>query len=220
MLDSLDTRDPHALHSRRDLQRVNALMGHSRILARALRGTISGAQVVELGAGDGTLLLNVAKRLGRQANPVRAVLVDRKPSLSAETRAGFDDNGWRIEVKELDVFEWLARPNPGRADITIANLFLHHFPERELPWLLGRTSQQTSRFIACEPLRSRAAVIGASLLRFLGCNHVTLHDARVSVRAGFREQELSALWPRDPRWRLSEGRTGLFTHTFMAVHAV
>lgn len=220
ILDSLDTVDPRALQSRRDLQKVNALMGHSRFLARALRGTIGGSQLVELGAGDGTLLLNVARRLGRQANPVRAVLIDRKPSLSAETRAGFDANGWRVEIRAVDVFDWLTRPHPAHSDVTIANLFLHHFRESELPELLGHASQQTSRFIACEPLRSGVAVIGASLLRLVGCNRVTLHDARVSVRAGFREQELSALWPRDPCWRLSEGRSGLFTHTFMANHAV
>lgn len=219
LLDELPAGDPRAIHSRSDLQKVNAIMGHPRFFARALRGSIAGSSVLELGAGDGTLLLAVAKRLGRQTNHVRAVLVDRRPSLSPETCAAFKAAGWHIDVRESDVFEWLTRPHPEPSDITIANLFLHHFRERELFELLGRASEQTSRFIACEPLRSTAAAIGAALLGLLGCNGVTRHDARVSVRAGFRDRELTALWPRDPRWRLSERRSGPFTHTFVADHA-
>ena len=66
---------------------------------------IAGSSVVELGAGDGTLLLTVAKRLGRQTDHVRAVLVDRRPSLSPETRAAFKAAGWHIDVRESDVFD-------------------------------------------------------------------------------------------------------------------
>jgi hypothetical protein len=218
LLDQLEAADPRAVQSRRDLQTVNVLMGNPRILARALRGTISGARLIELGTGDGTLLLSVAKRLGTVKARVRAVLVDRRPSLSAETRASFDRIGWDVEALSSDVFEWLKRRDSPVSDVTIANLFLHHFEEPRLAELLGRASRQTRRFIACEPLRSRAALAGASLLRFVGCNDVTLHDAEISVRAGFRDRELSAAWPRDPAWRLTERRSGPFTHTFIADH--
>lgn len=219
ILDGLPADDERAIHSRRDLQRVNTLMGHPWMLARALRDTVDGSRVVELGAGDGTLLLKVAKRLGRPARPVHAVLVDLRPSLSAETRAGFDAAGWHVDVSASDVFAWLKRPDPGPSDLIIANLFLHHFEEPALSELLDRVSAQTRRFVACEPIRSPAALVGASMLRFVGCNDVTQRDARVSVRAGFRGRELSALWPRRPGWRLLEGRSGPFTHRFMANHA-
>ena len=65
------------------------------------------------------------------------------------------------------------------ADATVANLFLHHFREGELAHLLNLAAQQTKRFIACEPRRSRTALAGASLLRLIGCNDVTVHDADV-----------------------------------------
>ena len=52
-------------------------------------------------------------------------------------------------------------------------------------------------------------------LFFLGCNDVTRHDAAVSVRAGFREAEISAVWPSGP-WSLREEARGLFSHLFVA----
>src|SRR5438105_2366178 len=66
-LDELPATDPSAAQSRRDLQRLNAWMGNTSIMARELRSGTLGKQtrrVVEIGAGDGTFLLRVARRLG------------------------------------------------------------------------------------------------------------------------------------------------------------
>jgi hypothetical protein len=100
--------------------------------------------------------------------------------------------------------------------VTIATLFLHHFREGELAHLLNLAAQQTKRFVACEPRRSRMALSGASMLGLIGCNDVTIHDADVSVRAGFRDRELSVLWPPDGGWHVTERRAGLFSHAFFA----
>ena len=54
------------------------------------------------------------------------------------------------------------------------------------------------------------------MLRLIGCNDVTRHAAKISVRAGFTENELSALWPSDSGWRLTERPAGQFTHCFVA----
>ena len=216
ILDGLPADDPRAIQSRRDLQKVNAFMGHPGMVIRALRAAPAPPRlVVELGTGDGTFLLRVARRLGRQSG-MRAMLVDRRPSVTAATLDGFDAAGWSIDICEADVFEWLCRPRAEIADATIANLFLHHFWEGELAHMLNLAGQQTKRFIACEPRRSRTALAGTSLLPLIGCNEVTLHDADVSVRAGFRDRELSALWPTDPGWQVTERRRGLFTHAFVA----
>jgi hypothetical protein len=45
---------------------------------------------------------------------------------------------------------------------------------------------------------------------------VTQHDAVRSVRAGFLGRELSALWPVNDEWQLSEQSAGLFSHCFIA----
>jgi hypothetical protein len=216
ILDDLSPDDPRAIQSRRDLRKINTFMGHLGMVVRALGGLPSPPRLlVELGAGDGTFLLKIARRLGPQVR-MRAILVDRRPSLSAATHAGFAALGWQIEVCESDVFEWLCRPHAETADVTVANLFLHHFREGELANLLNLAARQTRCFVACEPRRSRTALAGVSLLRVIGCNDVTLHDGDISVRAGFRDRELSALWPPDQGWHLTERQRGLFTHAFIA----
>lgn len=215
ILDHLPADDPRAIQSRRDLRKVNAFMGHARLVTRELRREMP-RRIVELGSGDGTLLLRVARRLGPPQTRVHAVLVDLQPTLSAETRRAFQAVGWDVETEQADVFDWLSRPATQQADVVLANLFLHHFVEPELARLLAGLSRQTQRFIACEPLRSRTALAGAALLVLIGCNQVTRHDAAISVRAGFCDRELSALWPNEPGWRLTESRAGPFTHFFAA----
>src|SRR5829696_8397890 len=89
ILDELPADDPRAIQSRRDLQKVNTFMGHTGMVARAIRrATAPPRLLVELGSGDGTFLLRVAQRVGSDAR-VCAVLVDRRPSLSAATLEGF-----------------------------------------------------------------------------------------------------------------------------------
>jgi SAM-dependent methyltransferase len=220
LLDELPVEDPRAIDSRRDLRKVNLLMGHDHVIAGALKDVFRQRipkLIVDLGAGDGSLLLRVARRLAEKGTGAffRAILVDQQPLVAPDTRAQFETLGWRVESVEADVFEWLRRGNPETADVTIANLFLHHFSDRELTVLLGDAALQTRRFVACEPLRSPIALAGAAMLRVLGCNGVTRHDAKISVRAGFRDHELSALWPREG-WQLTEGRAGPFTHFFLA----
>ena len=109
-------------------------MGHTGMVTRAAARArrLLPRVLVELGTGDGTFLLRVARRVSAPKRGMRAMLVDRRPSVSAATREGFKAAGWDIDICESDVFEWLCRPHAETADVTIANLFLHHFREGEL----------------------------------------------------------------------------------------
>jgi SAM-dependent methyltransferase len=218
-LDDLPANDPRAIASRRDLRRVNVLMNTAGIVARALNGTFtaqSPRSIVELGAGDGTSLLRLAEIIPPRPTPIRAALVDRQQLLTAETKQAFAARNWNVESVAMDAFDWLDRPAPESSDVIVTSLFLHHFLEPDLRRLLSRASQQTNAFLACEPKRANFPFIAASLLGFIGCNSVTRHDAKVSVRAGFAEKELSALWPNDKNWKLTERPGGLFSHCFVA----
>lgn len=222
LLDDLPSADPRAVGSRADLRRLNFLMGHAAILSRALRDTLAAAsfrsrplRLVELGAGDGTLLLRIARRWRMPGVTVQALLLDRQSLVSKETRRAFTALSWSIESVATDVFTWLEQSAPA-ADVMLANLFLHHFPDEGLRALLGLAAARTNVFIACEPRRSPLALAAARLLGFIGCNAITRHDALVSVRAGFAGRELSALWPVETQWVSSERPAGLFSHGFVA----
>jgi ubiquinone/menaquinone biosynthesis C-methylase UbiE len=157
LLDQLPAGDHHAVHSRRDLQKINAWMGHARLMGRMLAAAPSRPpqSIVELGSGDGTLLLKLARRFAPQWKPSRVVLVDRQPVVSPATTAAFASLSWPIEFAQMDVFEWLERSRPASTDVTLTTLFLHHFVEQDLGRLLQRVAAQTRLFIACEPRRSQ-----------------------------------------------------------------
>lgn len=217
-LDELPADDARAVRSRRDLRMVNGLMGHGRIIRGALRDAASAneVRVAELGAGDGTLLLDILPQ--RAAGYARLVFVDRQPVVTGETIRRYGARGWRATIDTADVFEWLAAQTTV-FDVIVANLFLHHFEARELTELLTLSARCTKTFIACEPRRARIALAGSRMLGLIGCNDVTRHDACVSVRAGFVARELSTLWPRSAEWSLEERRAGLFSHLFTAVRS-
>jgi len=205
-LDHLAPSDPRAVRSRRDLALINALMRSAPLIARYLRGS----RIADLGAGDGRVALSIARRSRGHAH---VTLVDRAPAVSAATLEQLREAGWQPAVAADDVFVFLERTT---LDALYANLFLHHFDDAALERLLALIAARCRLFVACEPRRSRASLLGARLLGLLGCNDVTRHDAAVSVRAGFAGGELSRLWPRAPGWTLVEKRGGLFGHLFVA----
>lgn len=218
-LDALPATDPAAIASRRDLELLNRLMGHEGILCRMLESRAKKSpprRIVELGAGDGRLMLRLARHFSQQWKGVELVLVDCKPALSDATRAEFATLGWSVETTVADALEWLGKTGSGLADIIIANLFLHQFEERDLTRLLKLISMRTRSFAAAEPRRGAFPLAMSRMVGLIGCNNVTRHDAPSSVKAGFTGQELSALWPSKTGWQLKEHRTHLFSHVFFA----
>ena len=206
-LDTMPPQDPRARRSRRDLARLNAIMRNAGLVASELRERPL-ERIAEIGAGDGGFAVRLAERL---RGPGSFVLLDQQRS---QVPAPID--GWRFEAAVHDALDWLEDERTGAFDAIVANLFLHHFDDAALARLLAGVAARTSLFVACEPRRSAFALAGSRLVGLAGCNDVTRHDAVVSVRAGFRANEISALWPV-PGWRLQERPRGLFSHLFTAV---
>jgi len=216
LLDTLPAENPEATRSRADLRRLNAWMGHRRILVRALQSlpATNVHRIVELGAGDGTFALSVARTNERWPN-VEVTLLDQQRLVTTDTEDAFRAVGWQPRVVQADVFDWLADDSES-ADLIFANLFLHHFDEASLQRLLRAVTARCSCFVALEPRRHIVPHLGCELLWLIGCNRVTRHDARLSVRAGFRGRELSSVWPDGSGWHLRERSAGMFSHLFLA----
>jgi hypothetical protein len=219
MLDCLPEADRRAIRARKDLRRINRVMAAQTVLCRGIDAATRGRPprgIVELGAGDGTLLLRIARRRAANWPGVNATLVDRQDLVSPDTREGFAALGWQLRVVKSDVFDWLDQTPPARHDLLLANLFLHHFAGNALQRLLSGIAARSAAFVACEPRRAATALFGSHLVGFLGCNAVTRHDAVLSVHAGFRDAELTAAWPSSRAWQIDEYPAGLFSHCFLA----
>jgi hypothetical protein len=219
LLDELPPEDAGARRSRRDLQRLNGWMGHAGIMARALRENRPEGQaqrVVELGAGDGRFLLSVARRLNGAWAGTQAILVDRLRVADGEVGGRFERAGWRARVELAEAGEWLRRAERVPAQTVISNLFFHQFPAEPLAELLRLAAKSANLVVAVEPRRAWLPGVCGRLLWVIGCNGVTRHDARISIRAGFAGRELTELWPERAGWRLTERPAGLFSHLFIA----
>jgi len=222
ILDFLPAEDPRAMGARRDLRVLNAVMLQSRTMSRLLRwscGEKAPRRIVELGGGDGSFVVSLAKRLARRWPGVTVMSIDRQSLVTEKTREAVRREGWQLEPVQSDVFEFLANSRIASADAVIANLFLHHLSAEQLHFLFATAESKTWAFAACEPRRGPAALIASRLVWAIGCNAVTRHDALASVRAGFRDYEMSAYFPASLEWELLEFATFPFTHCFAARRA-
>ncbi len=222
LLDGLAAEDPRAQRSRHDLRFIQRVMSTLPIVQQALdRGTADFVPrtLLELGAGDGSLMLRLARRQASRWPEVRLTLLDRLDLVTPQTLDGMREVGWTPRVLAMDVFDWLAKRDDTRWDIVIANLFVHHFSPGELERLLGGIAARTRVFLCCEPRRSALALVGSHMIGLLGAGPVTRHDAVSSVHAGFRSHELSNSWPDQEGWVLNEYPAGLFSHCFLAVRS-
>ncbi len=188
LLDSLPADDPSAVRSRRDLSRINGMMGNLRWLRQAIgsTGLSDGAHIVEVGAGDGAL----ANALARDGYRVTAIDLSSAP---ANLHEG-------VTWIRGDLFEELPRLS---GDVLVGNLFWHHFSDEQLVDLAA-TVAKFRVVLASEPLRARfPQVLGALLVPFV--NHVTRHDMFISIRAGFRPGELAHQWQLgSAKWQVEE----------------
>lgn len=231
ILDGLPNHNPAAIRSRRDLRRVHRAMGTRSIISRALRsslplrGKATKLRILEIGAGDGHLMLGVARTLQDVCGAVDMTLLDKIDLVEAATIAQYAVFGWNVTSVRGDVVAWASDTPSGlreasaenRWDLVIANLFLHHFKCAQLCTLLAAIEARADCFVACEPRRSAVVRTASQFIGALGVNAVTRADAVSSVKAGFCDAELSALWPGTAnRWALKEYAAGLFSHCFVA----
>jgi hypothetical protein len=204
LLDLLPQNDPHALRAREEMVLVNAIMGNHRWIERMLRRHGEpGWPISELGAGDGTLSLGLLK-----------LNLCREEELHAVDLAAVPDHwpagaGWTCG----DV---LAHPLP-ETRIVIANLFLHHFTNEQLRVLGSRISPATRLLVAAEPARWWIfTILGRLFCEFAELNHVHRHDMPVSIRAGFRRDELRQALGLGEEWKVSVQSHPLGAYRFLA----
>lgn len=192
ILDRLDSTDPEAIRSRRDLRLINALMGNERWIVRQVANFPVAARkgIFEIGAGEGKLLQKL-DRFG----PSTGLDIAPRPEAVASTVL------WQQE----DLFLTVERNARNRVSggILVACLFLHHFDHSQL-LKLSEFVRQFDVLCFVEPLRRPLSLACGSLILPL-VNRVTRHDMPVSIRAGFDRGELQvSLGLTQKEWAINE----------------
>jgi 2-polyprenyl-3-methyl-5-hydroxy-6-metoxy-1,4-benzoquinol methylase len=175
ILDSLPPDHPDALHNRRDLRLTNHIAGNFRWFARTLPRLVRpDERVLEIGAGTGEL----GQRLAARGCLIDGLDLWPRPATWSADRA------WHVgDLRKFEGYHGY--------DTIFGNLIFHQFSAEDLA-ALGERLRRTARVIlASEPERQRLSqFLFRTLGPLLGANYVSLHDARVSIAAGFRGDEL------------------------------
>lgn len=203
LLDSLPPDHPDALHNRRDLRLTNRIIGSHRWFERALPPRLRAGEIaLELGAGTGEL----GRRLARTGMAVDGLDRWPRPPDWPSARA------WHVaDLRHFGGY--------GHYAAVFGNLIFHQFSDPDLA-ALGEKLARTARVIAaCEPARRRfSQLLYRTFGPLFGANHVSLHDAHVSIAAGFRGGELAqALGLDATRWALHHATSGLGVYRMIAV---
>ncbi len=203
LLDSLPHDHPDALHNRRDLRLTNAIVGNHRWFVRTLPRLLrTGEVTLELGAGTGEL----GRRLAATGVTLDGLDLWARPSDWPPQRA------WhRADLCAFDGFaDYRA---------VIGNLIFHQFSTADLARLGENLRRHARVVVACEPARRRISqLLYRGLGPLFGANHVSLHDAHVSIAAGFRADELPrALGLTAPEWETRCQTTVLGVYRMIAV---
>ncbi|MSU48752.1 MAG: hypothetical protein EXS37_06645 [Opitutus sp.] len=203
LLDSLPHDHPDARHNRRDLRLTNRLLGNHRWFARTLPRLLRpGELALELGAGTGEL----GKRLDLAKIAVDGLDLWPRPTDWPSARA------WH--VANLNAFVGYS---PYAA--VFGNLIFHQFADADLAVLGAKLRRFARVIVACEPGRRRLSqILYSALGPVFGANYVSLHDAHVSIAAGFCRDELPHLLGLTPtEWDIRCGTTRLGLYRMVAV---
>ncbi len=199
LLDILPQSDPDAIRAREEMLQIHGVMGNHRWIERMVRWhRESGWRITELGAGDGALAMRLLQSGCCAETGLHAFdLAPRPEHLPAAAH-------WTCG----DV---LAQVLP-ETEIMVASLFLHHFTQEQLHLLGSRLSPAIRLIVAAEPARRWVhTVTGRLFCELAELNHVQHHDMQVSIRAGFRGDELRDALALDATWQ-----TAVFSHPFGA----
>lgn len=193
-----------------DLDWINRFLGGwsaSRALLEArIRehrgGTLS---ILDVGAGSaGTLgeLRRRARRWGARASFVSLDLHAAACDVAREREHGAGIGVVRGDARKLPFAD-------GAFDYVHASLFLHHFPDDAIGEILGEMRRVAREGVVLNDLHRHVVALAAirAIAGGLRMSPLVRHDGPLSVRRGFRRDEITA-WRRIPgfetlgvRWR-------------------
>ena len=155
-------------------------------------------RVLDLGTGGGDYLGHLVARGERRNCQVEVVGVDANPVTAQYARDWLDANlsghiRYRVRIDEADALD-LPYPDAD-FDIALSTLFLHHFHGTEAVQVMREMKRVSRLGVLVNDLHRHplAYVAIEALCRVLPVSPMYRHDAPLSVRRGFRREELRTL---------------------------
>ena len=179
-----------ALH---ELEVINKYLGGRQTsvtgVERLLPQPPADVTLLDAGTGGGDVAAYIHHALTEQGYSPTVVGMDRSPDAISYARSRYGStNGLRFrqcDVYDLQDDSW---------DIVHASLFLHHIPGDDIPSMLRRFHHLSERGVVINDLhRHPAAFRSIQLLTtLLSSSKLVRHDAPLSVRRAFTQQELKS----------------------------
>jgi ubiquinone/menaquinone biosynthesis C-methylase UbiE len=182
----------------RDLRRINRRLGGATLSAAALAALAAHRDeltMLDVGTGGADIpeaLIAGSRAEGRR---LRVVAIDSRPEVLAAAVAARPGIA-RIDGLELHVGDGRTLRYPDRSfDVAHASMVLHHLEGDDAVMLLREMGRVARLGVVINDLdRSRIGWIGAWLIgHLLTRNRLTRHDAPLSVRRAYRQNEMADL---------------------------
>lgn len=180
----------------RDIRVINAALGWTAFTTHEVAKVVRREQLqrlslLDVAAGSADMVLAIARWSARAYLAADLVATDINPRIVAVAREQTAGIG-SIRVEQQDA---LALPYPpGRFDIALCTLALHHFDPSAATMLLRNMAHVARHVLVFDVVRSPFAYLGAHLLtRVARMDAMTRHDAPASVRRAYARAELAAL---------------------------
>lgn len=196
-LDALDSDPRLTERSFRFMRFVNRIGGGTRVVRKFLAAELPNwpgdrpVRILDIGVGGGDILLAITRWARRRGYQIEFTCVDFNAKALEVTQRTIDEAGAdHIRLVEEDIFRY----QPVRDfDYAVGSMVFHHFVEDEIRRLLTHLCGFVRKALLINDLHR-------SLLNYLVCSILVIpldreirHDARLSIRRGFRPAELARL---------------------------
>ncbi len=181
----------------REIAFINRHLGDGRALKKSLlraveQEALKEFSVLDVGCGSGELLKIIANYARGSRRRAELTGLDLNPISAAATHAV------SLELPEVKTVRGTAFELPfedGTFDYAISSLFFHHLTYQQIPLALGEMSRVARRGIFVIDLHRHPA---AYVLYRLFCTAFSIsplvrHDGSLSIKKGFRPEELAEL---------------------------
>ncbi|MFB6272341.1 MAG: methyltransferase domain-containing protein [Salinibacter sp.] len=200
-MDDFSISDARLTRALRDLRRTNRLLGAytatDAVLTPLFRRN-DRLRILDVGCGGGDYVVHLTRQAKRFGCRAELIGLDANPVTVGHARAHLDEHlspSLRSQVR-IEIGDALALPVPDESvDVVHAALFLHHFHGENAVQLLSEMQRVARRGLLINDLhRHPLAYLGIWLLsRGLRMAPMVQHDGPMSVRRGFRKNELRDL---------------------------